>query len=140
MYHNRRSYNVWFLKYKVRQTEISVILGHFLCFQLPDNPESQNFKTEKNTWRYYHFKYLHHKWQSYDVWFSEIWSATEIIFCHSGLFVALLPPYGPRKSKFWGNEKNIWRYYHFANVYYKWESYNVWFLRHGMQQTKIFFI
>ena len=58
-----------FLKYKVQQTEIFVILGHFLSFQPPDNLENQNFKIEKNTWRYYHFTHLHHKWQSYDVWF-----------------------------------------------------------------------
>ena len=44
-----------------------VILGHFLHFQPPDNPENQNFKIEKNTWRY-HFTHLQHKWQSYDVW------------------------------------------------------------------------
>ena len=49
--------------------QIFVILGHFLPFQSPDNPENQNFKIEKNTWRYYHFTHLHHKWQSYDVWF-----------------------------------------------------------------------
>ena len=31
-------------------------------------------------------------------------------FSHSGPFFALLPPYEPRKSKFWKNEKNTWRY------------------------------
>ena len=46
----------------------------------------------------------------------EIWSAIDIIFCYSGLFFALLPLYWPRKSKFWKNEKNTWRYYHFTNV------------------------
>ena len=37
----------------------------------------------------------------------EIWSATHRNFCHYGPFFALLPlpPYGPRKSKFWKNEK-----------------------------------
>ena len=40
------------------------------------------------------------------------------IFCHSGMFFALLPPYGPRKSKFWKNEKNTWR-----NVYHKWQKW-----------------
>ena len=30
----------------------------------------------------------------------EIWSATDRTFCHSGWFFALLPRYGPRKSKF----------------------------------------
>ena len=61
----------------------------------------------------------------------EIWSATDRIFCHSGPFFALLPPYGPRKSKFWKNEKHTWRYYHFTHVYHKWQSYDVWFLRYG---------
>ena len=43
--------------------------GPSLPFQPPDNTESKNFKIEKNTWRYYHFTHLHHKWQSFDVWF-----------------------------------------------------------------------
>ena len=49
VYHNWRSYDIWFQKYKVRQTEIFVILGHFLLFQLPDNKENQNFKIEKTS-------------------------------------------------------------------------------------------
>ena len=69
VYHKWRSYDIWFLKYKVQQTEIFVILGHFLPFQPLDNLENQNFNIEKNTWRYYYFTHLHHKWQSYDVWF-----------------------------------------------------------------------
>ena len=28
----------------------------------------------------------------------------------------------PKKSKFWKNEKNGWRYYHFTQVYHKWQS------------------
>ena len=38
---------------------------------------------------------------------------------------ALLPPYGPRKSKLWKNKKNTWRYYHFTNVCHKWKYYDV---------------
>ena len=49
--------------------QVFVILGHFLPFQCPDNPESQNFKIEKSTRRYYHFTHLYHTWQSYDVCF-----------------------------------------------------------------------
>ena len=62
---------IWYmvLKYKVRQTETFVILGNFLPFQPPDKLENQNFKIEKNTWRYYNFTYLYHKWKSYGVWF-----------------------------------------------------------------------
>ena len=53
----------------MRQTKIFVILGNFSPFQPPDNTENQNFKVERSTWIYYHFKHLHHIWQSYDVWF-----------------------------------------------------------------------
>ena len=65
----------------------------------------------------------------------EIWSTTDRIFYHSGLFLALLTPYGLRKSNFWKNEKNTWRY-HFT--YHKWQSYDIWFQRYGVQWT-IFF-
>ena len=47
----------------------------------------------------------------------EIRSTTDIIFCYSGLFFALLPTYGPRKSKLKKkNGKSTWRYYHFTNI------------------------
>ena len=69
LYHKWRSYDIWFLKNKVRQIEIFFIMGHFLPFHSPDNLENQKFKIEKNTWRYYHFTHVYHKWQSYDAWF-----------------------------------------------------------------------
>ena len=50
VYHKWRSYDVWFLKYKVQQTEIFVILGSFVPFQPPDNAEN-------------------HKWEPYYAWF-----------------------------------------------------------------------
>ena len=37
-------------------------------------------------------------------------------------------------------KKNTWRYNHFTNVYQKWQSYDVWFLRHGVQWTELFVI
>ena len=37
VYHKWRSCDIWFLKYKVRQAEIYVILGCFLPFQPPNN-------------------------------------------------------------------------------------------------------
>ena len=50
----------------------------------------------------------------------------------------LLSSYWPRKSKFCKNEKYTWRYYHFTNVYHKWQSCDVWFLRYGMQRVDFF--
>ena len=46
VYHKWRSYDIWFLKYKVWQTEIFDILGHFLPFQPLDNLGNQNFNIE----------------------------------------------------------------------------------------------
>ena len=67
----------------------------------------------------------------------EIWSMIDRIFCHFGLFFALLPP-NNKNLKFWKNEKNSWRYYHFIHVYQKWQSYDVWFLRYWAQRTEFF--
>ena len=67
----------------------------------------------------------------------EIWSVTDIIFCHSGLFFALLPPYGPRKSKFskkWKKHLKILSFYK-----HKWQSYDLWFLRY-MECNREFFV
>ena len=52
VYHKWRSYDIWFLKYKVQQTEIFLSFwAIFLPFQPPDNLDNKNFKIEKNTWR-----------------------------------------------------------------------------------------
>ena len=57
-------------------------------------------------------------------------------FCHFGSFFAFSPPPPPlqsRKSKFWKNEKSTWIFYTCFTptyVYSKWQSYDVWFLRH----------
>ena len=70
----------------------------------------------------------------------EIRSMADRICCHFGLFFTLIPPYGPRKSKFWKHENNIWRYYEFTHAYHQWQSYDVWFLRYEAWQTKFFVI
>ena len=45
-----------------------------------------------------------------------------------------------QKINIFKNWKQTWRYYHFTNVYYKWLSYDVWFLRYGVQRTNFFVI
>ena len=49
VYHKWRSFDVWFLKYKTRQTECFVILDHFLLSHHPDDPENQNFEKLKKS-------------------------------------------------------------------------------------------
>ena len=44
-----RSYDVWSLRCKARQTEFLVILGHFLPFDPPNNPKIQSFRKMKIT-------------------------------------------------------------------------------------------
>ena len=47
MYQKSQLYDVWFLRYEVRQTEFFVILDCFLPFYPPMDPESQNFEKTK---------------------------------------------------------------------------------------------
>ena len=109
-------------------------------FQPPDNPENQNFKIEKNNWRYYNFTNFHNKWQSYDVWFLRYGmqqTKSVVILDH---FLPFQPLKDPENQYFGKNEQNTWKYYHFTNVYHKWQSYDIWFLRYEVQQTKLFVI
>ena len=45
--------------------------GPFLPFYPPIGPENQNFEKikKKNTWRYYDFTNVYHRWKAYDIWF-----------------------------------------------------------------------
>ena len=99
-YQKSQSYDVRFLKYGVRQAEFFVILGHFLPFQPPENPENQNLKIEKNIWRYYNFTYLHHKWQSYDVWFLRYEAWRTEFFIILDWFLPFYLPNNPKNQNF----------------------------------------
>ena len=113
-----------------------VILGHFLPFYPPKNPKNQNFEKWKNLLKISSFYTCVPKITIYDnKWCTvpEIQSETDIIFCDFGLFFALLKP---KKSKFLKNEKNTWRYHHFAYVYQKLWWDDVWFLRYGTWWTE----
>ena len=88
VYHKWWSYDVWFLRYKAWQT---VILGHFLPFDPPNNLKNQSFEKTKK-----HLKILLFYTcipQMMIIWclVPEIWSTTDRIYCHFGLFFALLP-------------------------------------------------
>ena len=107
VYHKWRSYDIWFLKYKVPQTEMFVILGHFLPFWTPNNPENQNFKIGNSTWWYYHFTHLHHKWQSFDVWLLRYGKQQTEFFVIMDLFLPFYPPMDSENQNFlkWKKKK-----------------------------------
>ena len=110
-----------------------VVLGHFLPFYRLKMPKIKILKNEKICWRYY-FTHVYQKSQSYDVWFLRYGVQQTEFFVITDRF------FGPRKSKFWKNEKNTWRHDHFPNFYHKWQSYDIWFFRYGVEQTKYFVI
>ena len=145
---NDHKNDVWFLKYKnIRHNRqfFCVILGLF-CPSTPWRPiKSKFWKIDKNTWRFYHLTHMQHKWQSYDVWFQRYGA------WHPEFFVILdyfLPCYSQNqkiKSKNQNNSenqnfqkmKNTWISCHFTNVYHKWQSHAVWFLRYGTWWTEV---
>ena len=93
-----QSYDVQFLKYRVRETKHFVILGHFLPFYLRS--------ARRN-------------------------------FCHFGQFFCPFTPLTTQKINIKKkNEKNTCRCYYFTQVYHKWQSYDVWFLRYEAWQTE----
>ena len=119
----------WFLKYKVEQTEIFVILGYSLPFQPPDNLGNHNFKIEKNTSRYYHFTHLHYKWQSCNAWFLRYGVLQRDFFVILDRFLPFYPLRTQKIKifKIWKKHQKILSFYN--NMYHKWQS-NVLFLRY----------
>ena len=75
VYHKWRSYDAWFLRYKAQQFFVN--LDHFLSF------DSQN-------WRYYDFTLCKTN-DNHICMVPDIWSATDIIFCHFELFCPFTP-------------------------------------------------
>ena len=94
VYHKWRSYDIWFLKYKVWQTEIFVILGHFLPFQPLENPEK--LKKTPGDIIILHICTINDNHMMYDSWDMEHCRHN---FCHSGPFFALLHPLWTKKTK-----------------------------------------
>ena len=143
VYQKPQSYEVQFLRYRVKHV-FFVILGHFLPFYPPRHLTTQKTKILKK-WKKAPgdviILNLCNKKNNHMMYaYSEIWSATDIIFCHFRPIFALLPHYWPGKLKFEKNVKNTWRYYPFTHVYHKSRSYDVWFLRYKVQRTEFFVI
>ena len=74
--------------------------GLVLPFYSPNNPKNQTWKKKKKTpWGYYNFAYVHHKWQSYDVWFPRYkMQRTELFVIDR--FLPFYPPNNPENQNF----------------------------------------
>ena len=130
-------------------TDFFFHFGLFFAILPPplNNPENQNFGKMKKTpgGIITHFKHEYHKWKLYDVcclrygaWKTDFF----LILDHFLSFYTPLPsPNNPENQNFKKikkKKKKTWRYHHFTQVYYKWQSYDIWFLRYEVHQTNFF--
>ena len=101
MYHKWQSYDVWFLRYGVWQTEFFVILDHFLPFYPPNNPKNQNFEKMKKILQILLF-YTSVP-QMTMIWYMvpEIWSVMDRIFLSFWtIFWPFYSPNNPNNQNF----------------------------------------
>ena len=107
--------DIWCLKYKMRQTEIFNILGHFCPFS-PLTTWKIKILTLKKTPGdiiILHISIINDNHMMYGSWDIE---HNRQFFVILTVFYTLLPHYGPRKSKFSKKWKKHLRYYHFTNI------------------------
>ena len=92
LHHKWQSYDVWFLRYGVWQTEFFVILDRFLPFYPPNNPKNTILKNWKKHLEISSFYTSVPKIMIICYTVPEIWCMTDVIIFHFGPFFALLPP------------------------------------------------
>ena len=90
----------------MQRTEFLVILDQFLPFYPPNNLRNQNFEKLKKTPRDIILQMCTIN-DGPVIWcmVPEIWSTTDKIFCHFGLFFAFLPLNNPKNQNFVKMEK-----------------------------------
>ena len=78
----------------------------------------KKMKNQKNTWRYYHFTYVYHKWKSYNVWFLRYGAGQTEFFLTEDLFFVYLSPNNPENQNFEKWKKRV-EISSFTQVYHK---------------------
>ena len=133
VYQKPQSYEV--MRYSSWDTGWNRIFLSFWAIFCPFTPPTRNNQENQN------FEKM--KEASGDVIILNLCTKSTIIWCvlmYRKFFVifvifALLPHYSTRKLKFLKNEKNTWRYHNFIQVYHKWQSNDVSFMRYEVQQN-----
>ena len=69
VYHEWQSYDIWFLRYEVQQTECFVNLGRFLPIFPIKSLKNENIKKYIKSWRYHHFTQVFQKSWSWPIQF-----------------------------------------------------------------------
>ena len=133
MYHKWRSYDVWFLRYKVWQT-VFCHLDHFLPFDSANNPKNQNFEKMKKNLELLSFYTWVPQTTSNEICFLR-YGVQQTIFLSFWAITLLMT----QKLKFAKNIKKSWRYHLFTHVYHKLGSYDGLFLRYKVRCNRVFF-
>ena len=134
--HNHMVYSSWDTKWGWQN--FLRFFGHFLPFQLSDNPENQNFKTEERTWDYYnlHICIINENHIMYDSWGMECnrdnFLSFQTIFCP-------FTPLWTQKIKFLEKWTTQLKTLSFQKVYHIWLSNDLWFLRYEKQHSFLSF-
>ena len=98
-------------------------------------------RSKEQNWHYWfiHLVYFQCKARLCDVSFLRYW-VQQTILCHFGPFFLSFYPINNPENKILQKRKNTWTYYYFIHMYHKRQSYDVWFLRYGVQQLELFVI
>ena len=102
-----------------RDTYFFVILGQFLSFHPSDNPGNQNFEKLKKIPGdviILHMWTINENQMMHGYWNMERSRFFFFFFFIFDCFLCFCLPVDPENQKFWNNEKNKWKYYHFAHV------------------------
>ena len=100
---------------KRQRVEFFVVLGHFCPLTFLTTQKIKILKKKKNTWRYYHFTLVYHKWWSYDVWFLR-YQAWQTNFLSFRTMFCPFTPLTTQKIKILKKMKKLLEYQ-------KWKSY-----------------
>ena len=85
-YHKWQSYNVWFLRYWAQQAGFFVILGCFLPFYFPNNPENKNLEKMKKAPEDVIILHMSTINENHICMIPEMWSTTDRFSSHFGSF------------------------------------------------------
>ena len=96
IYEDHMMYSYWDMEHN-RQNVLS-FWTIFYPFTFLTTWKIKIFKKWKKTWRYYHLKQVHHKWQSYDVCFLRYCAWQTEFFVILDQFLPFYPPNNPRNN------------------------------------------
>ena len=119
MYNKWQSYNVWFLRYGVWQTEFFVIFDNFLPIYPLKTWKIKSLKKWKKSLEILSFFTSVPKIMIICYTVPKIWHVTDVIVIFHFGFIFCPFFYlcnSPKTEKFLKNEKTTWRYHHFTHV------------------------